>query len=65
MLLQSTFSENVKHHCDSIQRAVHVVNLDPAAEDIKYSPSIGMQEECSETRAVIDKQMKCCAKFYG
>ena len=29
-------------HCDATRRAVHVVNLDPAAEHFKYSPSIGM-----------------------
>lgn len=28
-------------HCQNIGRAVHLVNLDPAAEKFEYEPSIG------------------------
>ena len=28
-------------HCQSIKRSVHLVNLDPAAENFEYEPTIG------------------------
>ncbi|KAJ3415647.1 ATP binding protein [Chytridiales sp. JEL 0842] len=31
-------------HCQAIKRAVHLVNLDPAAETFEYSPSIDIRE---------------------
>lgn len=43
---KSTFCETMKNHCDAAGRVVHVVNLDPAAEDetITYPVSIDIRE---------------------
>jgi hypothetical protein len=40
--VQSTFCKTIQQHCEVTKRTVHVVNLDPAAEDLGYSPSVGM-----------------------
>ncbi|KAJ1677152.1 hypothetical protein EV182_006763 [Spiromyces aspiralis] len=29
-------------HCESLKRRVHLVNLDPAAENFEYTPAIGV-----------------------
>ncbi|EFN59536.1 hypothetical protein CHLNCDRAFT_48498 [Chlorella variabilis] len=41
---KSTYCENIKQHCDAISRPVHVVNLDPAAEEFKYPVSIDVRD---------------------
>jgi len=33
---QSTYCHNINQHCRSIGRSVHIVNLDPAAEEFTY-----------------------------
>jgi hypothetical protein len=40
-LWQSTYCKNVHEHCSSIGRTVHVVNLDPAADNFEYPVSVG------------------------
>ena len=37
---QSTFCKTIVEHCENIGRSVHVVNLDPAAEQFSY-PVLG------------------------
>ncbi|GAB4822828.1 hypothetical protein N2152v2_009874 [Parachlorella kessleri] len=41
---KSTYCETIKQHCDAIGRSVHVVNLDPAAEQFKYPVSIDVRD---------------------
>lgn len=41
---KSTYCETLKVHCDAIERPVHVVNLDPAAEEFKYPVSIDVRD---------------------
>lgn len=41
---QSTYCETMKTHCDNLQRSVHVVNLDPAAESFGYPASIDVRD---------------------
>jgi len=40
---KSSYCSAMAEHCTTIGRTVHVVNLDPAAEDFKYSPSIDIR----------------------
>ena len=39
---KSTYCETMQQHCENTGRTVHVVNLDPAAEEFKYSCTIGV-----------------------
>ena len=41
---KSTFCETMKLHCDAANRVIHLVNLDPAAEDFKYPVSVDIRE---------------------
>lgn len=41
---KSTYCYNLQQHCESIGRSVHIVNLDPAAENFKYSVAIDIRE---------------------
>ena len=42
---KSTYCARMLEHCTAIKRVVHLVNLDPAAEDpLCYSPSIDIRE---------------------
>lgn len=41
---KSTYCDTIKQHCDAINRSVHVVNLDPAAEEFKYPVSIDVRD---------------------
>eukprot|EP01090_Pellita_catalonica_P017907 TRINITY_DN5566_c0_g1_i1.p1 TRINITY_DN5566_c0_g1~~TRINITY_DN5566_c0_g1_i1.p1 ORF type:complete len:270 (+),score=30.63 TRINITY_DN5566_c0_g1_i1:682-1491(+) len=41
---KSTYCAAVQKHCATIGRTVHVVNLDPAAEMINYSPSVNVRD---------------------
>ena len=34
----------MQQHCATLGRSVHVVNLDPAADEILYSPSVDIRE---------------------
>jgi len=34
----------MQQHCAAMGRSVHIVNLDPAAEDISYTPSVDIRE---------------------
>ena len=34
---KSTYCSNIQQHCHSIGRTIHVINLDPAADEFKYS----------------------------
>lgn len=44
--LQSTYCATMLDHCNTIGRTVHVANLDPAAENFRYNPSIGKLRTC-------------------
>ena len=39
---QSTYCSNVVKYCQELKRTVHVVNLDPAAEEFSYHAEVGM-----------------------
>jgi len=43
---QSTFCRYIQQHCANTKRTVHIVNLDPAAENFEYRPSIGNCYRC-------------------
>ena len=44
-----TYCYNLQQHCESIGRSVHIVNLDPAAENFKYSVAIGKSNDFATT----------------
>lgn len=44
LFYQSTYCEVMRQHCENIKRTVHVVNLDPAADQFKYPASIDIRE---------------------
>ncbi|CAM6109943.1 unnamed protein product [Calypogeia fissa] len=41
---KSTYCYNLHEHCSSIGRTVHVVNLDPAADQFKYPVAVDIRE---------------------
>ena len=41
---KSTYCLKMAEYCESIKRRVHIVNLDPAAEDLRYEPSIDIRK---------------------
>ena len=41
---KSTYCYNLQQHCESIGRSVHIVNLDPVAENFKYSVATNIRE---------------------
>ena len=41
---KSTYCHTLATHCQNVQRSVHVVNLDPAAEDTKYEASLDIRD---------------------
>lgn len=55
---QSTYCSNVVKYCQESKRTVHVVNLDPAAEEFSYHPEVGMGP-CTE-RIHMDTSFRRC-----
>ncbi|KAK3238223.1 hypothetical protein CYMTET_51755 [Cymbomonas tetramitiformis] len=41
---KSTYCQQIHQHCETIGRTVHVVNLDPAAEEFAYPVAIDIRE---------------------
>jgi Tfp pilus assembly ATPase PilU len=41
---KSSYCAALQEHCRLNKRTVHVMNCDPAAEDLHYSPSIDIRE---------------------
>eukprot|EP00252_Welwitschia_mirabilis_P000076 TRINITY_DN10049_c0_g2_i1.p1 TRINITY_DN10049_c0_g2~~TRINITY_DN10049_c0_g2_i1.p1 ORF type:complete len:280 (-),score=61.53 TRINITY_DN10049_c0_g2_i1:251-1090(-) len=41
---KSTYCYNLQQHCSSIGRSVHVVNLDPAADNFNYEVAVDIRE---------------------
>jgi GTPase SAR1 family protein len=41
---KSTYCDIMRQHCENVRRAVHVVNLDPAAEHFQYPVSVDIRE---------------------
>ncbi|KAK9814787.1 hypothetical protein WJX72_011474 [[Myrmecia] bisecta] len=41
---KSTFCDQFRQHCEAIGRSVHIVNLDPAAEQFRYPVSIDVRD---------------------
>jgi len=41
---KSTFCDIMQKHCEASKRAMHVVNLDPAADEFKYKASIDIRD---------------------
>lgn len=41
---KSTYCSNIHNHCASIGRTVHVINLDPAADDFSYPVTADVRE---------------------
>lgn len=39
--MQSTYCASLHQHCETVGRAVHIVNLDPAAENFDYPVAMG------------------------
>ena len=38
---QSTYCSSLYRHCETMQRSIHIVNLDPAAENFDYPVAMG------------------------
>jgi len=41
---KSTYCSVIQKHCENVKRIVHVVNLDPAAEEFKYDVAIDVRD---------------------
>eukprot|EP01098_Paradermamoeba_levis_P006898 TRINITY_DN285_c0_g1_i1.p1 TRINITY_DN285_c0_g1~~TRINITY_DN285_c0_g1_i1.p1 ORF type:complete len:291 (-),score=74.53 TRINITY_DN285_c0_g1_i1:231-1103(-) len=41
---KSTYCKTMQTHCETVKRSVHVLNLDPAAENTKYPSSIDIRD---------------------
>mmetsp|Transcript_22029 Transcript_22029/g.39069 ORF Transcript_22029/g.39069 Transcript_22029/m.39069 type:complete len:272 (+) Transcript_22029:18-833(+) len=41
---KSTYCTALQNHCLTVKRTVHVVNLDPAAENFKYKPAVDIRD---------------------
>lgn len=54
---KSTYCAELQRFCNDSQRALHVVNLDPAAEDFKYSVSIDIRELISVDDVALELSM--------
>lgn len=39
--LQSTYCSSLYQHCETTRRTIHIVNLDPAAENFDYPVAVG------------------------
>ncbi len=44
LLAQSTYCKAMRAHCETHKRLVHIVNLDPAAEELQYAVSVDVRE---------------------
>lgn len=40
-LCQSTYCSTLYQHCEAVGRSIHIVNLDPAAENFDYPVATG------------------------
>lgn len=49
---KSTYCHTMARHCANVRRSVHVVNLDPAAEDTQYHASLDVRELISAEDAM-------------
>lgn len=38
---QSTYCSSLYRHCETVRRTMHIVNLDPAAENFDYPVAMG------------------------
>lgn len=45
--MQSTYCQTIQEHCATLGRSIHVVNLDPAAEEFKYKLDADVREVIS------------------
>lgn len=43
---QSTYCASLHQHCETVRRNVHIVNLDPAAENFDYPVAMGKLYSC-------------------
>ncbi|KAI9096421.1 GPN-loop GTPase [Phlyctochytrium arcticum] len=41
---KSTYCSTIISHCETVKRSAHLVNLDPAAENFAYKPSIDIKD---------------------
>ena len=41
MYTQSSYCSSLYRHCETMQRSIHIVNLDPAAENFDYPVAMG------------------------
>lgn len=39
---KSTYCSIIQDHCNNVGRTIHVVNMDPAADEFRYSVSFGV-----------------------
>lgn len=56
-LSQSTYCNSIQQHCQSIGRSVHVINLDPAAEEIAYQLSADVRELISVSNVMEEMKL--------
>ena len=43
-ILRKTFCKTIQQHCQSIKRSIHLVKLDPAAEEFEFKPSSDIRD---------------------
>ena len=56
--LQSTYCSTMHKHCESLKRAAHVVNLDPAAEYFDYPVTADIRDLIQLEDAMDDEELK-------
>ncbi|XP_072048035.1 GPN-loop GTPase 3-like [Amphiura filiformis] len=55
---KSTYCDTILKHCENIQRAVHIVNLDPAAEYFAYKPLADIRDLIEVDDVMQDDSLK-------
>jgi ABC-type branched-subunit amino acid transport system ATPase component len=49
---KSTYCNTIQEHCQATGRNIHIINLDPAAEQFSYTPTMGARPNCQPLRAL-------------
>merc|ERR1712137_1266 len=68
---KSTYCATIQKHCEALGRSVHIVNLDPATDDIQYVPSvdirdlIGIEDVMEELQLGPNGGLVYCMEFLG
>lgn len=55
---KSTYCNSVQRHCEMLRRTVHVVNLDPAAEQFQYNVLLDIRDLISIDDVMDDEELR-------